>query len=121
MEEAARQQKIFRDSFRTEEAGRISAQIRELKEALLEFRTKVNLEGYIRYFYEIKAADGLHFFPPQLHTVRILLREVKNVHNAAPDRKLPGTFHLGHLLISHVHQAAGKRLLLHQAPRQGDL
>jgi transcription-repair coupling factor (superfamily II helicase) len=51
-EEAARQQKIFRDSFRTEEAGRIAAQIRELKEALLEFRTKVNLEGYIRYFYE---------------------------------------------------------------------
>lgn len=50
--EAKRQEKVFRDSFLTEEAGRIVSQVRELKEQLLEFKSKVNLEGYIRYFYE---------------------------------------------------------------------
>ena len=51
-EEAAKQEKLFRDSFKTEEAYRISTQIKELKEQLLELKSKVNLEGYIRYFYE---------------------------------------------------------------------
>ena len=51
-EEAVRQEKIFRDSFRTEEAHRIALQVKELKEQLLDFRAQVNLEGYIRYFYE---------------------------------------------------------------------
>ena len=50
--EAAKQQKIFRDNFQTEEAHRIASQVKELKEQLLEFKAKVNLEGYIRYFYE---------------------------------------------------------------------
>ena len=50
--ESAKQQKIFRDAFQTEEAHRIATQVKELKEQLLEFKAKVNLEGYIRYFYE---------------------------------------------------------------------
>ena len=50
--EAAKQEKRFRDAFQTEEAHRIAAQVKELKEQLLEFKSKVNLEGYIRYFYE---------------------------------------------------------------------
>lgn len=50
--EAAKQEKLFRDAFRTEEAHRISSQMKELREQLLEFKSKVNLEGYIRYFYE---------------------------------------------------------------------
>ncbi|MCI9338008.1 MAG: transcription-repair coupling factor [Lachnospiraceae bacterium] len=50
--ESARQQKIFRDAFCTEEAHRIDTQVKELKEQLLECKAKVNLEGYIRYFYE---------------------------------------------------------------------
>ncbi len=50
--EAASQEKLFRTSFRTEEAHRISLQVKELKEQLLEFKSKVNLESYIRYFYE---------------------------------------------------------------------
>lgn len=50
--ESAKQQKIFRETFQTEEAHRIASQVKELKEQLLEFRAKVNLEGYIRYFYE---------------------------------------------------------------------
>ncbi len=50
--ESVKQQKIFRDAFRTEEAHRIASQVKELKEQLLEFKAKVNLEGYIRYFYE---------------------------------------------------------------------
>ena len=50
--EAKRQEKVFRDAFQTEEAARITAQVRDLKEQLTEFKSKVNLEGYIRYFYE---------------------------------------------------------------------
>lgn len=50
--EAKSQEKLFRDAFKTEEAGRIAAQVKDLKEQLLEFKSKVNLEGYIRYFYE---------------------------------------------------------------------
>ena len=50
--EGAKQEKLFRDEFLTEEAHRIASQVRELKEQLLEFKSLVNLEGYIRYFYE---------------------------------------------------------------------
>ncbi|MCM1027426.1 MAG: transcription-repair coupling factor [Roseburia sp.] len=51
-EEAAQREKAFRDAFRTEEAARIAGQVRQLREELLEYKSKVNLEGYIRYFYE---------------------------------------------------------------------
>jgi len=51
-EESERQEKIFRASYRTEEAHRLALQRKELREQLLEFKSKVNLEGYIRYFYE---------------------------------------------------------------------
>ena len=50
--EAAKQEKIFRDAYQPEEAHRIATQVSELKEQLLEFQSKANLEGYIRYFYE---------------------------------------------------------------------
>ena len=50
--EAAKQEKIFRDAHQPEEAHRIAIQVSELKEQLLEFQSKANLEGYIRYFYE---------------------------------------------------------------------
>ena len=50
--EAAKQEKIFRDAHQPEEAHRIATQVSELKEQLLEFQSKANLEGYIRYFYE---------------------------------------------------------------------
>lgn len=50
--EAAKQEKIFRDAYQTEEAHRIRRQVQELKEELSELQSKVNLEGYIRYFYE---------------------------------------------------------------------
>ncbi len=51
-EESKAQEKMFRDAFKTEEAHRIAMQVKELKEELLEFQSKVNLEGYIRYFYD---------------------------------------------------------------------
>jgi len=51
-EESAKREKYFRDEMRTEEAHRIAAQVKELREQLLEFKNMVNLEGYIRYFYE---------------------------------------------------------------------
>ncbi len=51
-QEAAAQEKMFRDRHCPEEAHRIAVQTRELKEQLLEFHSKVNIESYIRYFYE---------------------------------------------------------------------
>lgn len=51
-QEAQKQEKLFRDAHQPEEAHRIVTQVKELKEQLLEFRSKINLEGYIRYFYE---------------------------------------------------------------------
>lgn len=50
--EAAAQEKKLRESFATEAAHRVKTQVEELKEQLLEFQTQVNLESYIRYFYE---------------------------------------------------------------------
>ncbi|TCL61048.1 transcription-repair coupling factor [Kineothrix alysoides] len=41
----------FRKEFKTEEAHRITSQIKELKEQILEFKEAANLESYIRYFY----------------------------------------------------------------------
>ena len=49
-QEAAKQEKLFRDRHCPEEAHRIAVQIRELREQLLEFLSKVKLESYIRYF-----------------------------------------------------------------------
>lgn len=50
--EAAVQERLFRDRHEPESAHRVSAQVKELREQLTEFRDKVNLEGYVRYFYE---------------------------------------------------------------------
>ena len=51
-QEAIKQEKLFRSQHKPEEAHRIALQVKELKEQLLEFKSKVNLESYIRYFYE---------------------------------------------------------------------
>lgn len=51
--EAVKQEKVFRDAHQPEEAHRIATQVSELKEQLLEFQSKINLEGYIRYFMKI--------------------------------------------------------------------
>ncbi len=50
--EAKKQEASFRESFLTEEAHRIAVQMRDLQEQLFTFQSKVNLEGYIRYFFE---------------------------------------------------------------------
>ncbi len=50
--EAKAQEKIFRDAHQPEEAHRIVTLVKELKEQLLEFQSKMNLESYIRYFYD---------------------------------------------------------------------
>ena len=50
--EAAKQEAFFRREHRPEEAHRIATQVKELKEQLVEFKSQVNLESYIRYFYE---------------------------------------------------------------------
>lgn len=50
--EAVLTEKTLREQFKTEEAHRLSRQIKQLKEEVLEFQSMANLEGYIRYFYE---------------------------------------------------------------------
>ena len=50
--EAGKQEKLFRDAHKPEEAHRIATQVKELREQLVEFQSKTNLESYIRYFYE---------------------------------------------------------------------
>lgn len=42
----------FRKLFKTEEGQRIEQQWKNLEEQVLEFQTMVNLESYIKYFYE---------------------------------------------------------------------
>lgn len=50
-EEAKKCGEKFRQEFKTEEAHRLTAQVKELREQLLEFYASANLESYIRYFY----------------------------------------------------------------------
>ncbi len=50
-EEADRCSETFRKEFKTEEAHRITTQIKELKEQIFEFQEMANLESYVRYFY----------------------------------------------------------------------
>lgn len=50
--EAKKQTEAFRKEFKTEEAHRIDISVRELKEQLIEFKTQVNLDSYVRYFYD---------------------------------------------------------------------
>ncbi len=50
--EAKAQETYFREKHMPEEAHRIATQVNNLEEELFTFRTMVNLEGYIRYFYE---------------------------------------------------------------------
>ena len=52
----------------------------------------------------IKTADGVHILPPQLDPVRILLRQIKYVHNTTADRKLSRRFHLISLFISQLYE-----------------
>ena len=44
--------KTVRDEFKTAEAHQLKKQTEELKEQLFELKSLVNLESYIRYFYD---------------------------------------------------------------------
>jgi transcription-repair coupling factor (superfamily II helicase) len=50
--EAARQEKLFRDAHKPEEAHRIAANVSMLKEQMTTSSNIVNLESYINYFYD---------------------------------------------------------------------
>lgn len=50
--EAAEREAFFREKHMPEEAHRIASQTAELSEALLELHDKVNLDSYLKYFYE---------------------------------------------------------------------
>ena len=50
--EAAAQEKLFRDAHNPEAAHRIVQQTKSLREEIFEFKSMVNLESYIHYFYE---------------------------------------------------------------------
>ena len=61
--ETKRFAQTLRAEFKTEEAHRIETQIRELKESAVEFAGVVNLESFVRYFYE-DTVSFLQFFDP---------------------------------------------------------
>lgn len=50
--EAVVRENYFRDRHMPEEAHRIAAQVKEMKEQLMELGNKVNLESYLSYFYD---------------------------------------------------------------------
>ena len=52
----------LREGFHTEEAARLTGQVRELSEQVRELSAAANLESYIRYFYE-DTVSFLRFFP----------------------------------------------------------
>lgn len=51
-EETDRCVEVLRSEFKTKEAHQLKTQTEELREQLFELKTSVNLESYIRYFYE---------------------------------------------------------------------
>ncbi len=63
--DAESREKLFRDEFKTEEAHRISRQVKELKEQVLELKNMDSLEGYIRYFYGEKELCSLISLLPE--------------------------------------------------------
>ncbi len=54
-------EKSLREQFHTEEAHRIRVQVDELKEQILEYRSLVNLESYIGYFYQERSVFASFF------------------------------------------------------------
>lgn len=52
----------FRKELKTEEAHRIQTQVQELEEQLLEYKSILNLESYVKYFYA-ETTSVLDFFP----------------------------------------------------------
>lgn len=68
--EGKRQYEILRSDFKTEEAHRIDATIKTLKENLTELGLRTNLESYINYFY--KKTDILTNFLPRENSILIV-------------------------------------------------
>ena len=60
----------------------------------------------------IKTTDGFHLISPQLHTIRILLRKIINIHDTASDRELTGAVYLITLFIPKGNQLLCKFALL---------
>ena len=50
--EAKEREAFFRAKHQPEEAHRIATQVKELREQMVELQNKVNLDSYLRYFYE---------------------------------------------------------------------
>lgn len=74
-EEGTKVSKKFRDAFKTEESHRIDVQIKTLKEDLLELGRIINLDSYIRYFY-----DDLTYFVDMFDKNKTLLVFDEPVH-----------------------------------------
>ena len=84
-------------------------------------RSRINIH-LIQLFHtalaeKVKASDGFHFLSPQLNTVRIFFREIKDINNSAPDGKLSRRIHLVILLIPHFSKLPGQLPLIQAAVR----
>ncbi len=62
-DDARRMINTLREQFHTEEAHRVRTHVEELKEQVLEYRSLLNLESYIRYFYEDTTTFSAFFDP----------------------------------------------------------
>lgn len=67
-EDRKRIYKKFRDEFKTEEAHRIDVQVKTLREDIVELGRIINLDSYIRYFY-----DDLSYFTDMFNKTDTLL------------------------------------------------
>ena len=68
-EEGEKYEEKLRKAFKTEEAHRVSKTIKQLREEVLELSLKVNLESYIRYFYEENKNASLLSLPEWIESL----------------------------------------------------
>ncbi len=92
--EGAKQEEVLRKKFMTEEAHRISRQVKELKEQVLEFQNRSLLEGYIRYFYEEEPLESLLGLLPEKNL--LILEEPARIREHAEAITLEFRESMGH-------------------------
>lgn len=131
--ESAQTEKALREQFRTQEAHRIKSQTAELKEQILECRSLLNLESYIRYFYE-DTVSFLEFFdrasslfvldePARIkehaEAVELEFRE-SMLHRAEKGYVLPGQMELLSSVEQTTARLSGRHTLMLSAVSQKD-
>ncbi len=93
--EAKRFAATLRADFHTEEAARLTRQVKELLEQVQQLQAAVNLESYIRYFYE-ETVSFIKFFPAR--STCVFLDEPLRVQEQASAVEMEFRESMGHRL-----------------------